>query len=207
MEKLNMGTEIIESLKNLNNGFQEDDLSLLAITSKVELPFRDALLLSLNRKLSKKGIISTKEWKRTDLALIEDNEPLALIELKAMYSFDSFINTRGNFKDEKFFSEMRSDKIKARKLANDKTEVYTLLTVTHPHQIIEDSNPGSTAVKYRKSINRRLRLNTREEILELADARIVNELEKFGDIVHSGVMDAGTTFDTDVSIMVYLVKC
>ena len=200
MKKLNMGTEIIESLKNLNNGFQEDDLSLLAITSKVELPFRDALLLSLNRKLSKKGIISTKEWKRTDLALIEDNEPLALIELKAMYSFDSFI-------DEKFFSEMRSDKIKARKLANDKTEVYTLLTVTHPHQIIEDSNPGSTAVKYRKSINRRLRLNTQEEILELADARIVNELEKFGDIVHSGVMDAGTTFDTDVSIMVYLVKC
>ena len=207
MKKLNMGTEIIESLKGLETEWQENELAYYALTTKAELPFRDKLSWRMHKQLEKEGVISSREWKRTDLALIKDHEPLALIELKNMLASDSFINTWGNFKDEQFFCEMLNDKIKAKKLANDKTEVYTLLTVTHSHNIIEDANPASTAVKYRKDINRRLRLNTQEEILKEVDARVVNNLEKFGDIVYSDVMDAGTAFDTDVSIMVYLVKC
>lgn len=84
-----MKNYIINSFTNFVQEFQTNELAYLSLTTKIELPFRDRLAYSLFKELDAKNIIVSREWKRTDLALLQNGLPSVLIELKAMYSFDA----------------------------------------------------------------------------------------------------------------------
>jgi hypothetical protein len=199
---------LIKTLKSLKNEFQQDELAFLALTTKIELPFRDRWSFLLYKVLKQKKIISSREWNRTDIALVKDNKPLALIELKAMYFFDSIRQSKdGIYGDEQFLKAMASDVKKAKKLSNKSPDIYTVLLVTHPHTTIGDNHPAKTAVKYRGQINRYLKDKTQEEIKKFVEVRLGSQLSQIGDIVHFDTIKGGSAFDVEVSIMYWLVKC
>ena len=74
-----------------------------------------------------------REWLRTDIAILEGEVPKALIELKAMYTFDAALdqeNING------FCDAMEKDREKARSLSTSESEIYTVLLATHPHSAV-----------------------------------------------------------------------
>ena len=70
--------------------FGAGELAFLALTSKIELPVRDRLAWSLYKELWP-GSVVAREWRRIDLAILPEghaDEPDALIQAKALYTFD-----------------------------------------------------------------------------------------------------------------------
>ena len=126
---------ILESIKQSANEFQKDELAYLALTSKIENPIRDkwAYLIWRNLKEQKININVAREWTRpdkkektkSDIAIVQNDCPIVIIELKAMYTFD-LIKT-----PKKRISNMEKDEKKAKKIADKDTLIYTVLLATH----------------------------------------------------------------------------
>src|SRR4051812_23233142 len=117
--------EISYALAEIGGDFRPNELGYLAITSKVEGPFRDRLAYRLHQSYEPSGLVVSREWNRIDLAVLDAaGSPVCLIELKAMYTFDAFKNLR-------FFTNATSaDELKAQQHAGEGTAVYSLLLVT-----------------------------------------------------------------------------
>lgn len=84
---------VLECLINQGKTFKKNELAYLALTSKIELPFRDRLAFQIHKHFERQTQpmrCASREWKRFDLAILENGEPSCLIELKAMYAFDAF---------------------------------------------------------------------------------------------------------------------
>ncbi len=195
-----MQNEIIATLKNILNEFQKDELAYLALTTKIELPFRDRWAYSLFKNLANTNINVSREWMRTDLALIENNSPTTLIELKAMYTFDALSQRQllG------YTDAMSNDEEKAKKLADVNTEIYTVLLATHPTSIVNSSL--SKIVKYDKGVNKAIRnLGTSDAVKKEAINKVNIELEKRNVILH-GEINGGKAFDINTLILYWLVK-
>jgi hypothetical protein len=104
------------------------------------------------------GYIASREWHRTDLALLDSTgAPVALIEAKAMASFD--VPSPATM--AKFMGYLRADQAKARRLAVEGTEILILLIVAH----ISDSvpEPLMPVIKYARTINSSLKKRTSDE--------------------------------------------
>jgi hypothetical protein len=94
----------------------------LALTSKPELAVRDQLGWLLQRGVAPRGY-SSREWHRSDLALLVDEKPRLLVEGKAMYGFDA-LNPRTR---DKYVNLVAADQAKARRLDSDADVVATVL--------------------------------------------------------------------------------
>ncbi len=68
------------------------ELAYYALTSKIEGQIRDKLAFALHRQLEKDGFVVSREWNRTDIAVLDTStEPESarlLLELKAMFTSD-----------------------------------------------------------------------------------------------------------------------
>lgn len=191
---------IINALTNLHAEFQKDELAFLALTTKIELPLRDRWAFSLYREINETYNVS-KEWKRTDLAILQDQDPKFLIELKAMYSFDAALDADGI---GGFTDAMSVDEEKAKKLANSDTTIFTVLLATHPHSLIPSSLNG--IVKYVPRINKAInKFGSSDEVKQVA-FNVVSTALKDRNIVATGALDGGKAFDTPVSILFWVVK-
>src|SRR5262245_42546723 len=112
---------LIDAIKGIK--FDVDELAYLALTSKIEFAFRDRLAFGLHQSLSSQGYTVAREWNRVDLAILNGKYPEALIEIKAMYSFDA---ATGQY--EKLAQQ---DALKCRNKWSE-AQVFTLLLMTHP---------------------------------------------------------------------------
>ena len=132
-----------------------------------------------------------REWKRFDLAIIEDSSPIMLVEAKAMYSFDMFKNDAEN----KYPKLVQKDVRKMRVYSEGKhgsPEIMTLLLSTHPYSVPSGKLEG--IVEYRREIERFIPPSV--ESLTDAVARYFGHHPSYkrGEIV------GGTAFDTKISI-------
>lgn len=107
---------VLSSLADVEKEFQENELAYLALTTKIELPFRDKWAFLLHNRPRPKLTVA-REWKRTDLAILDRNEPAVLVELTAMYTFDAVLypDIHG------FFKKVQADQRKVKKLCSAKT--------------------------------------------------------------------------------------
>ncbi|WP_100916035.1 hypothetical protein [Pseudoalteromonas spongiae] len=191
---------VLKSLESITSSFQENELAYLASTTKIELPLRDRWAYFLHKKLHKNFQIS-REWKRTDLAILDSGKPVLLVELKAMYSFDAALkpNDIGGFTDA-----MLSDENKARKLALPNTDIYTVLLATHPNGKYPKELDG--IVKYVSGINKAVKeLGSSNNVKTEAIAAVNNKL-KSRNIVLSGTLPGGFAFGTSIDILFWVVK-
>jgi hypothetical protein len=193
---------LVDTLASLAEEFSENEMAYLALTVKAEFPIRDRWGYALFKQLdSDRGIAPAREWKKADLALVKNDEPLAIVEIKAMYTFDAVLDPR---MAKGFPAAMLRDEQKARHLGEDDTQVYTMLVVTHPKNKVPLELHNT--VKYRNGINRALKkLDSAEAVKQAA----VDTLEKHFEgrnIVASGELDAGMAFGIDTSLLYWLIK-
>src|SRR5438105_184489 len=77
--------DLIAGLRDAAASFDPGELAYLALTSKVEHAVRDRLAWAL----SKRGHCVAREWRRTDLAVLDEaGDPRAALEAKATYTHD-----------------------------------------------------------------------------------------------------------------------
>jgi hypothetical protein len=145
--------------------FEAGELAFLAATSKVEQPIRDRLSWRLQQTLKDYDVV--REWRRADIAILKDESPVAVIELKAMYTFDTALNNH-----MQFVAAISKDEQKALKLVGPDVPIFTVLLAAHP----KPSNPDlmKPFIKYRDGIMTSLRTATCEEVAAAAN-RIVTD--------------------------------
>jgi len=192
---------ITSSLRKTIDWFGKNELAFLALTTKIELPLRDRWGYALFRKLAGSKYVVSREWKRTDLAIIENGNPKVLIEIKALYTFDA-VSSKGNY--VKTIGKLQEDEDKALKLANADTKVYTVLFATHP--LVAIPIGYKSTVKYIPGINGALsKLGSEDAVAKIARHRIEEEF-KGKRIVSKGVLSGGSAFGIGVDVMYWIMR-
>ena len=178
--------------------FEPDELAYLAVTGKIELPFRDRLAWRLQRQPEHQDLVIAREWRRADLALLLGAELCALIEAKALYTFD--VHSAANLK--KYLGYVRADLAKANALA-DRTPAFALVLLTHVTGVIP-VHLRAHVVKYSHGV---AKLQGRTEAREAAVAILTRELSKVGGAAGTEhrSFDAGRVFGLDVGLDAWVV--
>jgi len=121
-----MRNVLIGTLKDFHRAFAADELAYLLLTSRSELHLRDKLAFKLYSKFPKKLI--AREWKHIDLAVIEKNQPKALIEIKLAHTAGILRKKDGSFITlEKLMEDIEN----AKDFALKETEIYGVLFLIH----------------------------------------------------------------------------
>jgi hypothetical protein len=197
-----MMDEILQvALSRIGCEFKSNELAYLAATSKVEGPFRDRLAFFLHRE--HRDWTVCREWRRIDLAILNDGEPLGLIELKACHTSGMLVNGAG------WIGHVRTDLDgaagKARLPAGHRVPIYGLLLLTHlDRQVPIEFHP---AVKYWREINLYIENWTAEDVKR----RAINSAEEsfLGEgwqIAVRGQVDGGQVYGIGVSVIYWLVR-
>ena len=151
--------------------FESDELAYLALTGKIEIPLRDRLAWKVYGNWPSPPYYTSREWNKTDFAIIEDGQPILLLEAKALYSFDA-IRPKTLARYEGY---IRHDIDKATALAGSETQVMVAVFMTHVAAPVPDhstgssstgraltrlSRPAPTQTPYGKTPSRRLRASS-----------------------------------------------
>ena len=143
-----LATDLIDAIESLPGAFQPGELPYLALTSKPEYAIRDRLSFILQCSLDPHGLIVAREWKRRDLVVLDDREPLAVVEFKSMYTFDGAL--RRSLPQE-YKKLIERDIEKALGIASTSTEIYAFLSATHACSLVPQDLYG--VIKYAHYIN------------------------------------------------------
>ena len=132
---------------------KSNELGYLAVTSKPEHTIRDRIAWRLYKELKKsnKPLTVSREWKRTDIAVLHGNEPKLIIEFKAGYIYDSHtVRKKPGHGD--YAIDLFSDKEKRSSFLGIGAKLYLVLFMVDCLQ-----NPSSThenGFHYRSGIRR-----------------------------------------------------
>jgi hypothetical protein len=124
-----------------------DKLAYFALTSKPESQVRDRLAYRLHQQLSETDLQVAREWRRTDLAVLEgDGKPVALVEVKACPSWDACKEPRLARYRGRVWADIHKASTCAKEAGAPEAEIYALLVVTH----LRDAVPSELrhVVKY-----------------------------------------------------------
>jgi hypothetical protein len=194
--------KIVDAVKSTFNEFRRyeaaDELSYLAVTSKIEIPFRDRLAFLLHRDHFDAGYLVAREWDRVDLAIVAPatGRPETLIEVKAAYSFDASKSAPW------FVREISDDLVKVRRIGGPETDIYALLLVTHVAGKIEPRY--EKVIRNSAGINRAIeRMRSHEHVLAAAEQNLASI---YGSrIVDHGKGGRGEAFGLEVSLFYWLI--
>lgn len=198
---------LLETIKNIVESFNENELAYLAITSKVENPLRDKIAynLHINKELSDK--IICREWKdrsnpenksRYDLVIInKENESVeCIVEFKA----HSLQREETSYIKSEFIKDLkRLDEINVRGV-----EKYFVLFQNLPHCKIAEEY--SSAIKYLDEMNKYAKENTSIEEIKRKyqnwwKKKILNDLdEPKKEQVETFSLRCGKYFDVEIDI-------
>ncbi|MHA7191068.1 hypothetical protein ACX80N_12340 [Arthrobacter sp. MDT2-16] len=186
---------LAQALEDAAASFAPGELAYLALTSKVEQPLRDRLAWSLFTKLP--DLVVTREWKYTDLAILDlHGAPLALIEAKALYTFDVVTPDRADVR--KYKREVESDIAKAFTLLKGRpASVFALVLVAHPMGL--PSAGFEDALKYQSKIKAALKNLPEQEVRVGAKKSLSSALAPVGRAVH-GSLAGGTAIGVQVDV-------
>ena len=195
METASLENEIIRALKGIGASFAPNELAYLALTTKVEGPIRDKLAFSLHGAVGSDHLVA-REWNRVDIAILTPTQvPRALLELKAMYSFDDAV---------RYCRITADDEGKTRAFAPLADAVYSLLLATHVGAHVPTGL--RRVVKYDDGVNRALRqLGTTELVRNSLLAR-TNDALRGRNLVASGNIVGGKVYDLPVDVFYWLVR-
>ncbi|MEW6991513.1 hypothetical protein AADZ91_12585 [Colwelliaceae bacterium 6441] len=211
--KLGIESELTKALKNIK--YEQDELAYLALTSKIEHTLRDKWAYGLHDNLNKKSkdnIIVSREWHRTDLALLDakTKKAKALIEIKAIYSFDvaakykigQYIKAEHPFLDLMLYDVKKAKDLKDdhQGLVDEDLEIYKVLFVTHP-KMGTGGTKWNNIIKYRGSIDSCLKKINERDLIDEVKTSLNKEFNK-----ESILKKGGKAFDIEVDIYCWIVK-
>jgi hypothetical protein len=192
-----------EAMEAAARSFAPGELAYLALTSKLQHPIRDRLAWTLHTTLPDRVV--AREWRRTDLAVLDASGtvPLALIEAKALYTFD--VADPAGRQASHYPAQVAADLDKAHALSRStghQPAVFALVLVTHP--MTQPPDLPSAVIKYLPHIRRSARHGTPAALRELAAAHLGPTLQRLGP-VHPGRLDAGTAFATPTAVDYWII--
>ena len=189
---------IISALSGVRKNWDRDELADLAMTSKIEFPFRDKLAYELYKNLGMEPKVA-REWRKTDIAILGNGSPITLIELKALFTAE--LTTDIGLRD--YVERVEKDLVKARGLTAS-GEVYAILLATHPTSRYPNQLKG--VAKYYFGVNRAFTSNNEDQldIRVKADKRL---RRRIGDsrIADFGSLDGGKAFGVGVDVLYWLI--
>lgn len=183
---------LLNILNALATNFEPDELAYLALTSKPEFVIRDAIAFQLYRQLNPKGLLIAREWRHSDIAILENDAPAAIVELKSMYTFDA---TKAGYQ-----RAVVADIQKARGVANEQTQVFALLLVTHPSRVVDMK--FSNVVKYIDALNKAYTISTSDVLRENAASILPNWCSE--GVATTGSINSGSAFGVQVYVDFFL---
>jgi len=180
--------DLLAALGNVADAFEPNELAYLALTSNPEFQIRDKLAW----QLTKAGHRVAREYKRCDLAMLDGNEPAAIVELKAPHTGDVRWGRSGERAaiarkhgvDNQLEGVIREDVEKAKKLA-PAAETYVLVVLTHVADPV--SRELHALVKY---VGQRRRVADKRE----GERTISGSLTRLGETSRVP-LGSGTAFD------------
>jgi hypothetical protein len=191
--------EMASALAAIGGEFRPNELAYLAATMKVEAAIRDRLAFRLHQDYEPSGYIVAREWNRVDLAVLDPaGAPLALVEFKAMYTFDAFGNLRH------FTDATTADELKAQRLAVGGTAVYSLLLATHLGGTIEPQ--FLKPVKYSGGINRAITKHGDAAAVRAQACETIDKHLAARAVVARGEVEGGAAFGQSASVLYWLVR-
>ena len=196
---------VIRSLSTLEDEFRCDELGYLALTTKIEQPIRDRWAFSLHKTLAPQGYSIAREWnagdrRYIDLAILKNQVPTVLLELKAMYTFDAVSD---RCRHMHFISKLSADIERASRMGSG-AHVYGVLLATHLDKEIAGEYHG--IVKYADEINRAIRRQAgADRVRSRAIDAVDHALTDFGK-VSSGELCGGRALDVGVSVLWWLLN-
>lgn len=191
--------ELTAALGAIGGEFRTNELAYLATTTKVEAAIRDRLAFRLHQDYEPSGCVVAREWNRVDLAVLDAaGAPLALVELKAMYTFDAFGNLRH------FTNATTADEIKAQSLAVTGTAVYSLLLATHLGGAVEPR--FLKPVKYSGGINRAVAKHGDAAAVRARASEIIDKDLETRAVTTRGEIPGGSAFGLSVSVLYWLIR-
>lgn len=216
-----MHDKLIGNLHDLAGEFQCNELAYLALTTKIEGPLRDRWAYSLHKTFSPHDYVIAREWpgletqglkrRYADLAILARPDdpvvrpalsPCAIIELKALYSYDVINGKHGGVGREtcKKLGELRDDAQRWSEWASGGARIYAVLLVAHPDSEIADCY-GRT-IKYMPGIKRAVKKCGSPDKVK---ARARESLQSvFGDNTVAGELHGGRAFGTGLSVLWWL---
>lgn len=184
--------------------FPPNKLAYLALTSKPEFVIRDQLAWRIHSNMWPEVLVA-REWQakgkgafHSDLAVLPavGPDPLILLELKAMYTFDAVKKNR-----EQFPRYVEADIAKSWAFAGPETAIYALLLVVHPSGEL----PALQPIKFRTGANAAIRRYGAEGLRQEAQSYLDQRLAELGSITASGAISGGTAFDVRVDLLYWLI--
>ena len=216
---MNPREALVGSLRRLGAGDSEPPgkMAYLSLTSKNEGPLRDAVAWQLHRTLAgASGIGVAKEWKRFDIAVLENGMPVALVEAKAGYAAEMIDAERPN---TDLRDAVRKDIDKLRNncwAATAGCWRFVLVFLTYNHQVPVAPDGVLRSYGRRRRLVKGAEPTVRRSDLECAPYYGDEEIRQgfscylvaWGDlpVVASGQVPAGKAFGTRVSVYYWLLE-
>lgn len=158
--------------QNIGTASTSEMIAYYGLTSKSELQYRDIIAFNLYKNLKNEYFV-TREWNKCDLAILnkETGLPLLLLEFKVCYNVDLYKTST----IKEYVTSIKNDFIKSKKLGNEETEIYSILFIFKPEQVIPDNL--KKIVKYSSSINAGLKKLDYKNLDNIGEANLRNEFE------------------------------
>ncbi len=198
---------IVEAIRDAATAFEDGELAYLALTSKIERPFLDRLAFRLHQRPHSQNRMVAREWPIptpsgrpcADLAILSRSGAAAVVEGKAMYSFDPTRNCASN---TRFVERMQGDLDRFTEADLSATPIYCLLLATHPLTPVPEQR--MYGIKYPSKINSAFqRIGDESQIRELAD-RKVRAATVADSVCAAGTEQAGSSFGIPVELLWWL---
>jgi hypothetical protein len=188
---------LLAALKTAENSFNPDELAFLALTSKIENPFRDRLAYALVGPAVAAGGRIAREYRRADIAWITPEAPKALIELKACYTRDLITQA------DVYMGHLRTDLCKPT-VSNPSCQRFAILLATHPCSTIHRG--AYDTLKYAGKVNEAIRKVGSPELVKARAQQIA--IDRRGRIgrTHSFCWGLGTYLGVQVELLGWLVQ-
>jgi hypothetical protein len=191
---------VVAALKSLDGAYLPDELAYLALTQKVEHAFRDSLAFKLHQLLqAQPDLLVCREWHRTDLAVVRDAQPLLLLEVKAIYTFDILKSGAQHPYPELLQQDIEKSQAWQIGGNNSTLEVLALLVATRPHD--PPSSAYREAVKYYGGV---VKYATTSNNVAAAHAEVQRRVNL--SLVHHAEVQGGRAFGVGVSVAYWLFK-
>ncbi len=153
---------LVDGLRSIER--DRDELAYFALTSKPEFQVRDRLAYRLHRTFheSNKNLRVVREWKRVDLAILEKCQPIALIEAKAMTTYNVTLDAHRERYQAAVRRDLETAAKKAEAAGTRDAEIFALVMVTYVDGEISDELRD--VIKYSRLLNKYQPQNNPEQI-------------------------------------------
>lgn len=189
----------LQAVENLVSSFEKNELAYLSVTQKNEHAIRDRIAFLLHRELQAlNGYHVCREWRRTDLAILNNGSPALIVEAKAIYSFDAIQKKKSHPYDV----YLENDAAKSFKLLAqypESKECQVLLFLTATHIVGHVSEKYRHIFKYYKDLKKSETASVsdiQEQISQIIDYECISK----------GVWSAGHVFENEVKVLYWVFK-